>query len=84
LGIHGNALWFENNTSHVSKKDEHGAKWLNWLKLLLVLFLDDIVTYENSLMGHDAKLRAVFEGLRRYSLKLQPDRCEFVTIWDTS
>jgi len=42
------------------------------------VFLDDIVIYANSLVDHDRKLRDVFRRLRRYNLKLQPDKCEFL------
>ena len=41
-------------------------------------FLDDIVLYANSLAEHDTKLREVFGRLRKYNLKLQPDKCEFL------
>jgi hypothetical protein len=42
------------------------------------VFLDDIVIYAKSLVEHDAKLREVFARLRKYNLKLQPDKCEFL------
>jgi len=42
------------------------------------VFLDDIVIYANSLVDHDRKLRDVFKRLRKYNLKLQPDKCEFL------
>jgi hypothetical protein len=42
------------------------------------VFLDDIIIYANSLAEHDAKLRAVFGRLRKYNLRLQPDKCEFL------
>ena len=41
-------------------------------------FLDDIVIYANSLAEHDKKLREIFGRLRKYNLKLQPDKCEFL------
>jgi hypothetical protein len=40
--------------------------------------LDDIVIYANLLIEHDSKLRAVFERLRKYNLKLHTDKCEFL------
>ena len=40
------------------------------------VFLADIVIYENSLVDHDRKSRDVFKRLRKYNLKLQPDKCE--------
>jgi len=42
------------------------------------VFLDDIVIYANSLVDHERKLRDVFRRLRKYNLKLQPDKCEFL------
>jgi hypothetical protein len=42
------------------------------------VFLDDVVIYTNSLAEHDTKLRAVFDRLRKYNLKLQPGKCEFL------
>jgi hypothetical protein len=41
-------------------------------------FLDDIVVYAKSLAEQDLKLREIFERLRRYKLKLQPEKCEFL------
>jgi hypothetical protein len=42
------------------------------------VFLDDLVVYARSLAEHDIKLRDVFSRLRKYNLKLQPDKCEFL------
>jgi hypothetical protein len=42
------------------------------------VFLDDIVLYANSLAEHDRKLREVLQRLRKYNLKLQQDKCEFL------
>jgi hypothetical protein len=41
-------------------------------------FLDDIVVYAKSLVEHDTKLREVLARLRKYKLKLQPEKCEFL------
>jgi len=41
------------------------------------VFIGDIVMYANSLVGHDRKLRDVFRRLRKYNLKLQPNKCDF-------
>jgi hypothetical protein len=41
------------------------------------VFLDDVI-YSNSLVEHDTKLRTVFDTFRKYNLKLQPDKCEFL------
>jgi hypothetical protein len=42
------------------------------------VFLDDIVIYAKFLQEHDSKLREVFSRIRKYNLKLQPDKCEFL------
>jgi hypothetical protein len=42
------------------------------------VYLDDIVIYARSLVDHNTKLREVFDRLRTYRLKLQPDKCEFL------
>jgi hypothetical protein len=42
------------------------------------VFPDDIVIYAKSLKEHDEKLRKVFGRIRKYKLKLQQDKCEFL------
>jgi hypothetical protein len=42
------------------------------------VFLEDIVSYDNSLKEHDSKLREVFERIRKHNLKFQPDKCKFL------
>jgi len=42
------------------------------------VYLDDIVIYARSLADHNTKLREVLHGLRMHTLKLQPDKCEFL------
>jgi hypothetical protein len=42
------------------------------------VFLDDIVIYARSIHEHDDKIREVFKRIRKYNLKLQPDKCEFL------
>jgi hypothetical protein len=42
------------------------------------VFLDDLVLYAKSLAEYDVKTRAVFSRFRRYNLKLQPHKCEFL------
>jgi hypothetical protein len=37
-----------------------------------------MVIYAKSLAEHDTKLREVFARFRKYILKLQPDKCEFL------
>jgi hypothetical protein len=43
-----------------------------------LVFLDDIVIYARSLQEHDHKLREVFGRIRKYNLKLQPEKCDFL------
>lgn len=42
------------------------------------VYLDDIVLYSHDLSSHINNLKAVFERLRQFNLKLQPDKCEFL------
>jgi hypothetical protein len=42
------------------------------------VFLDDMVIFAKSLAKHDVKLREEFSKFRKYNLKLQPDKCEFL------
>jgi hypothetical protein len=42
------------------------------------VFFDDVVIYAKSLAEHDVKIRELFSRFRKYNLKLQPDKCEFL------
>jgi hypothetical protein len=42
------------------------------------VFLVDIVIYARSLSEYYAKLREVFGKFRKFNLKLQPGKCEFL------
>lgn len=42
------------------------------------VYLDDIVIYSYDLETHISKLTNIFDRLRHYNLKLQPDKCEFL------
>lgn len=42
------------------------------------VYLDDIVVFASSLQEHQQKLEEVFYRLRKYQLKVQPDKCEFL------
>ncbi|MCI0564136.1 MAG: reverse transcriptase domain-containing protein, partial [Nitrososphaera sp.] len=42
------------------------------------VYLDDIVIHAPSLQEHNKRLEEVLERLRHNSLKLQPDKCEFL------
>jgi len=51
-----------------------GMQGLNCL-----VYLDDIIVYGETLQIHNDKVRKVFARLRMHNLKLQPDRCEFLS-----
>ncbi|KAL4149788.1 hypothetical protein QTP88_003652 [Uroleucon formosanum] len=42
------------------------------------VYLDDIIIYALSIADHSKKLKAVFERLRTFNLKLQPSKCAFM------
>lgn len=42
------------------------------------VYLDDIVVYGKNLDDHLSKLREVFDRLRKYNLKLQSSKCQFL------
>lgn len=41
------------------------------------VYLDDIIIYSHDISSHCDKLSKIFDRLRKYNLKLQPDKCEF-------
>lgn len=43
-----------------------------------LVFLDDVIIYSHDLESHIQKLNLVFDKLRHFNLKLQPDKCEFL------
>jgi hypothetical protein len=43
-----------------------------------LVYLDDVVVYGENLGVHNERLREVFDRIRKYNLKLQPDKCEFL------
>ncbi|CAG9134488.1 unnamed protein product [Plutella xylostella] len=42
------------------------------------VYLDDCIIYSHDLESHMSKLTLVFDRLRKFNLKLQPDKCEFL------
>jgi hypothetical protein len=46
--------------------------------LKCLVYLDDIIVYRETLKVHNDRLRDAFARLRIHSLKLQPDKCEFL------
>jgi hypothetical protein len=43
-----------------------------------LVYLDDVIVFGENLKVHNEKLREVLERMRKYNLKLQPDKCEFL------
>jgi hypothetical protein len=43
-----------------------------------LFYLDDIVVFGENLKTHSDRLREILDRMRRYNLKLQPDKCEFL------
>jgi hypothetical protein len=76
LGLQANAIWIKDGTRNLPSPYEFCFKWFNRFKMLRNL--DDVVLYAKSLAEHDVKLREVFARFRKYNLKLQPDKCEFL------
>jgi hypothetical protein len=42
------------------------------------VYLDDVLILGETLIEHHAKLRDVFEQFRKFHIKVQPDKCEFL------
>jgi hypothetical protein len=43
-----------------------------------LVYMDDILIIGETLKEHNSKLRGVFQRLREYNLKIEPDKCEFL------
>ena len=41
-------------------------------------YLNDVVIFGKNLQVHNERLREVFGRMRKYNIKLQPDKCEFL------
>ena len=41
------------------------------------VYLDDVIIFGETLQEHHARLREVFQKLRQFNLKIEPDKCEF-------
>lgn len=42
------------------------------------VYLDDVVCYAYDIRSHILNLRSIFQRMREFNLKLQPDKCEFL------
>jgi hypothetical protein len=45
---------------------------------LCMVYMDDIIIYSSTFDEHIKRLTQIFERLKKYNLKLQPDKCEFL------
>ena len=43
----------------------------------VLVFIDDIIVFSNTLEEHEIRLRQVLERLKEYGLKLSPEKCKF-------
>lgn len=43
------------------------------------VYLDDVVCYSHDIRSHIINLTSIFQRLRDFKLKLQPDKCEFLS-----
>jgi hypothetical protein len=43
-----------------------------------LVYLDDVVVFGEDLKTHNDRLREGFDRMRKYNMKLQPDKCEFL------
>lgn len=41
------------------------------------MYLDDVIIFGENLQEHHERIRIIFEGLRQFNLKIEPDKCEF-------
>ena len=49
----------------------------DYLDAFVVVYLDDIVVYSQTLTEHEKHLRMVFQHLREHRLYVKPEKCEF-------
>jgi len=42
------------------------------------VYLDDIVVFGETFEEHSTRLKEIFERLRQFELKIEPDKCEFL------
>ena len=49
----------------------------DYLDAFVVIYLDDIVVYSQTLSEHEMDLKKVFQRLREHKLYVKPEKCEF-------
>lgn len=42
------------------------------------VYLDDVIIFGENFQEHNLRLREIFEKLRQFNLKIEPDKCEFL------
>ena len=50
----------------------------DYLDAFVVVYLDDIVVYNQTLSEHEMHLKKVFQRLKEHKLYVKPEKCEFV------
>ena len=53
---------------------------MKYLHKFCFVYVDDIVIFSKSLQEHSQHLKLIFEELKRYGLKIQLDKSEFLRI----
>ena len=49
----------------------------NYLDAFVVVYLNDIVVYNQTLSEHEMHLKKVFQRLKEHKLYVKPKKCEF-------
>ena len=49
----------------------------NYLDAFVVVYLDDVVVYSQTLSEHEMHLKKVFQPLKEHKLYMKPKKCEF-------
>ena len=66
------------STSYIPAANEYCFMWTGRDKDTHLIYLDDIVIWGVTLDEHNQRLIEVLDRLRVQSLKLEPDKCEFL------
>lgn len=75
LRLSGDAFWLDQCPSNVLHPDKR--LFHPYLDRFVVVYLDDIVVYSETLEEHVEHLRAVFQILRDNQLYVKKDKCSF-------
>jgi hypothetical protein len=43
-----------------------------------LVYVDDILVMSETLKGHNSRLRSIFQKLREFNIRIEPDKCEFL------